>query len=486
MPEYSSPGQLIVFEGPDGVGKSTLAQALTRKLTEAGLPSEYLALPGNEMGTIGRLVYDIHHNPAVYGLGKLTPGSLQALHIAAHLDAIERRILPAINRGSWVILDRFWWSTWVYGHMSAVDGATLDALIQAEQFQWDGIKPTALFLIDRPSGSPSDDIRIQLRERYHALAKREQGLYPIRLIANDAAVDESLRRMLAALQDITPLIRIASLKTLGRSAEQRVEQPLLIPSTKDRTFIPAKLSPARPTVVYESYWKFAAERQQVFFRKLEGLSAPWTTDPILARHKFTNAYRASDRVSQYLIRHVIYEGDQSPEEVFFRTICFRLFNKIETWNLLEAKLGTVSYADYSFSRYDQVLAGALSSGTRIYSGAYIMPSGRTSFGYPQKHRNNLRLLERMMDGEVPRRIADASNMGQAFELLRSYPTVGNFLAYQFVTDLNYSKSHRFLRDGIRGTRARRTGWHSQVLRRFGRLERVGRNPTRHGAPRVRI
>ena len=75
---------------------------------------------------------------------------------------------------------------------------------------------------------------------------------------------------------------------------------------------PPELRGARPTVVYDSYWRFAAERQEVFFRKLEGRPAPWTDDPIIARHKFTNAYRASDRVSQFLIRHVIYEGEQSP------------------------------------------------------------------------------------------------------------------------------------------------------------------------------
>lgn len=438
MPKNSGRGQLIVFEGPDGIGKSTLAQALTRKLSDAGLPSQYLALPGNEIGTIGRLVYDIHHDPTVYGLGKLTAASLQALHIAAHLDAIEQRILPALNKGSWVILDRFWWSTWVYGHISAVDGDTLDALIQAEQLLWDGIKPTALFLIDRPSGLPSDHNCIQLRGSYQVLAQREQGLYPIRLIANDGSVEDSLHRMLAALRDITALVQSASWQGPDRAAEQRVEQPLLAPSTKEHTFISVTLSPARPTVVYESYWKFAVERQQVFFRKLEGRPAPWTTDPILARHKFTNAYRASDRVSQYLIRYAIYQGDQSPEEVFFRTILFRLFNKIETWEMLEAKLGTVSYADYAYSKYDQILVAALSSGIRIYSGAYIMPSGRTSFGYSQKHRNNLRLLERMMEDEVPHRIAEAPNMREAFELLRSYPTIGNFLAYQFVTDLNYS------------------------------------------------
>ena len=61
--------------------------------------------------------------------------------------------------------------------------------------------------------------------------------------------------------------------------------------------------------------------------------------PLLDRHKFTNAYRASDRVSQYLIRFVIYQGDQTPEEIFFRTILFKLFNKIETWELLILPIG---------------------------------------------------------------------------------------------------------------------------------------------------
>src|SRR6266478_3555701 len=95
------------------------------------------------------------------------------------------------------------------------------------------------------------------------------------------------------------------------------------------------LRPLQPTVVFTTYWRFAAERQEIFFRRLKNPDPPWTNDPVLQRHKFTNAYRASDRVSQYLIRNVIYDYDQSPEEVFFRTILFKLFNKIETWELLQ-------------------------------------------------------------------------------------------------------------------------------------------------------
>ena len=219
-----------------------------------------------------------------------------------------------------------------------------------------------------------------------------------------------------------------------------MNQPQLLPPVlrqKKLPYVFAKLSPARPTVVYDSYWRFAAKRQEIFFRKLERLDGPWTADPILLRHKFTNAYRASDRVSQYLIRNVIYEGDTSPEEVFFRTILFKLFNKIETWEMLKSRLGAISYADHSFSEYDRILSEAISSGARM------MPSGKSAFGHARKHSNHLELIKRMMDDEVPLRIVDAPNMRRAFEVLRSYPTIGNFLAYQFITDLNYSEIVNF-------------------------------------------
>jgi len=115
------------------------------------------------------------------------------------------------------------------------------------------------------------------------------------------------------------------------------------------------LSPAVPTEVFDTYWCFAAERQMIFFRRLEGMPPPWTTDSILEHYKFTNAYRASDRVSQYLIREVIYRGDQSPQEIFFRIMLFKIFNRIATWQLLERNFGELRFSDYSFERYDTVL-----------------------------------------------------------------------------------------------------------------------------------
>jgi len=65
----------------------------------------------------------------------------------------------------------------------------------------------------------------------------------------------------------------------------------------------------RVTPVFAAYWYFAAERQRIFFRRLNGVSDALTSDSVLQSFKFTNTYRASDRVSQYLIRHVIYRDD---------------------------------------------------------------------------------------------------------------------------------------------------------------------------------
>lgn len=439
MAKRSQQGKLIVFEGPDGVGKTTLSQALAKKLTEVNILCDYLAFPGTEQGTIGRLVYDLHHDPHVFGLDRIAPASLQTLHIAAHLDAIEQRIVPALKSGRWVILDRFWWSTWVYGRASAINIRSLDAMIRVERLHWNGVKPAVVFLIDRAGNSSQDQGRDQLRKGYQAILEKEQTRYPIRRIHNDSSVKESLDQLLEILGDLVLQFRKGDWEAQLRSPGKQLEQLPLISPSKGQPSIFTTLSPARPTVVYDTFWRLAAERQEVFFRKLEGYPPPWTHDPIIMRHKFTNANRASDRVSQYLIRHVIYEGDQTPEEIFFRIILFKLFNKIETRELFKAKLGTISYADYCFARYDQVLTEAILSGARIYSAAYMMPSGKSTFGHPQKHRNHLTLLERMMEDEVPQRIADAHSMRQAFEVLRSYPTIGDFLAYQYVTDLNYSE-----------------------------------------------
>lgn len=198
-----------------------------------------------------------------------------------------------------------------------------------------------------------------------------------------------------------------------------------------------------PSIVYDAYWYLAAERQNIFFNRLNDELGPWTYDPILQKHKFTNAYRASDRVSQYLIKNVIYKGSQKPNEVFFRIILFKLFNKIETWELLNKKLTCISYSKFNYRDYDAALSSAMNKGKAIYSAAYIMASGAKIFGGGRKHQSHLKLIQMMMDDQLPEKLFQCTSMEQAYNLLLGYPMIGSFLAYQLATDVNYSEITNF-------------------------------------------
>ena len=403
------PGALVVFEGPDNVGKTTLSRALLRELKDAGHSAEHYSFPGQDHGTLGHLVYRIHHCPDQLGLEEYTKTSLQLLHLAAHLDTIEQRILPALERGIHVILDRFWWSTWTYGLADDVPEEQLKHLVDLERLHWKEFRPTLLFLLSRDDASEINENAKILRNHYESLLSREKAHYPIHIIQNNTTQDKALHEL---VKIVDKNIRFTPKRQERKRfpEDDSTSQMKLLPDRIDQGPSILSLAPAKPTVAYDTLWRFAAERQAVFYRKMTGRPPPWTTDPIIAKYKFTNTYRASDRVSQYLIRHVIYNGDQAPDEVFFRIILFKLFNKIETWQLLEQALGSITYADYNFTRYDETLRSAMDSGRTIYSAAYIMPPGTRSFGHSYKHQNHLALIENMMTNNAPERIASAPNM----------------------------------------------------------------------------
>lgn len=194
----------------------------------------------------------------------------------------------------------------------------------------------------------------------------------------------------------------------------------------------------KTSVVFNSYWQLAAERLAMYMRRLNGDPGPWTNDPVLRAHRFTNTYRAADRVSQFLIANVQYGAgrSQAPDEVFFRTILFKLFNRIDTWERIERELGPVSWQSADHSRLVEVLDRSFHRGIRLYSAAYIMPA--PAFGAARKHANHVALLWKMMEKGLAGRLQKTKSLGEVYQLLVGYPGLGPFLAFQFAIDLNYS------------------------------------------------
>lgn len=202
----------------------------------------------------------------------------------------------------------------------------------------------------------------------------------------------------------------------------------------------------RPTAAFDAYWRFAAERQRVFFRRLRGEPPPWTDDAIIAANRFTNPYRATDRVSQYLISRVIRRGDQSREELLFRILLFKLFNKISTWEWLEKCFGVVEWRSFDRSEYECALAELKSEGRSLYSAAYMMPSPQ--LGEATKHADHLKLVEYMMLDGLADKLATCDSLEQSYKTVKSYPSMGSFLAFQMAIDVNYSSLTSFDEDSF--------------------------------------
>lgn len=188
--------KLFVFEGPDAVGKTTLANSVKNILIAEGIRSEYLSFPGRDHGSLGAHIYAIHHSPKDFGINCMTPASVQTLHIAAHLDAIERRILPSLHAGTLILLDRYWWSTLAYGAAEGIGTEFLNMLRDIELHAWKGIKPTNLFLLERKSTKTA----IALTKNYESLVSQEEGKYPITRISNNTTLQDAAASVSMAIR----------------------------------------------------------------------------------------------------------------------------------------------------------------------------------------------------------------------------------------------------------------------------------------------
>lgn len=186
------------------------------------------------------------------------------------------------------------------------------------------------------------------------------------------------------------------------------------------------------------YWAFACERQNIFYKKIESKEGPYTQDPVLQTYKFCNAYRVLDRVSQFLLSEVIYSKQNfGSEDTAFRILFFKIFNLPKTWLEVEKHFGEISLKTFNFEKYAAFLK-ELKTKQAIYNSAYIMCATK-AFGFNLKHENHLYLLDKMFNKDnLAQKLLSTKTFKDAFNLLVSYPLIGNFLAYQYVTDLNYS------------------------------------------------
>ena len=191
--------------------------------------------------------------------------------------------------------------------------------------------------------------------------------------------------------------------------------------------------------VLKYYFYFIQERMSIFWRRCEE-RGPLTDDPILREYKFTNVYRACDRVSQYLIKNVIYKDldKYTPEDVLLRILVFKVFNRIETWEYL-SRLTDITVDSFNVEKLSKALTKRQVS-TPIFSNAYMMTGCYSGYrGINTKHQVWLQMIkEEFIEKQGLKKVLEAKSMAEVYNQLRNYPLIGDFLAYQYTIDFNYS------------------------------------------------
>ncbi len=190
-----SRGRFITFEGGEGAGKSTQVRRLAERLATAGREVVTTREPGGSPGA--ESIRDIVLKGAA---DRWSPVTETLLMYAARRDHIERVIRPALERGAWVVCDRFADSTRAYqGAAGGVDRALIDAL---ETHILDGARPDLTLVFDLPPETGLERAHVRagaemrfeskgvafhtrLREAFRAIATAE----PDRCVLIDAGGD---------------------------------------------------------------------------------------------------------------------------------------------------------------------------------------------------------------------------------------------------------------------------------------------------------
>jgi dTMP kinase len=206
-------GRFISLEGGEGVGKSTQLQALQEALQGRGLRVLTTREPGGSPGAeaVRKLLLEGEET-------RWTPRAEALLFAAARSDHIAKTIVPALERGEWVLSDRFLDSSLAY--QGEAGGLGIDAVRDLHRFgSLDFLPDRTLVLMLEGSdaaararvrdGSAGD--RIGSRPpSYHAaveagfreMAKREPGR--VQLVDASGSAPTVTARLLYALGDLLP------------------------------------------------------------------------------------------------------------------------------------------------------------------------------------------------------------------------------------------------------------------------------------------
>jgi dTMP kinase len=134
-------GKFIVFDGPDGCGKTTQMELLQTRAEQTGIVVRRLREPG---GTpIGEQIRDVLLATKNEGMDIRCE---MLLYMASRAQLVQQEIRPALHAGDLVLSDRYASSTLAY--QGAAGGLPLEAILQVATIAVDGVWPDLTVIFD--------------------------------------------------------------------------------------------------------------------------------------------------------------------------------------------------------------------------------------------------------------------------------------------------------------------------------------------------
>ncbi|CAL9974946.1 hypothetical protein VPHD528_0192 [Vibrio phage D528] len=114
-----------------------------------------------------------------------------------------------------------------------------------------------------------------------------------------------------------------------------LSKPADVPYCGVRSLVIAEARPTFRPEILAHHYQWMRDRYQIHLKKdVEGLPAPWTDNPILLNHKFTNTRREHDRQSKLIIKHVCENPDLTLADKVLNIVVFRMYNNWKVFDVL--------------------------------------------------------------------------------------------------------------------------------------------------------
>lgn len=201
-------GKIVVFEGPEGCGKSTQAKRVFEHMKKLNPKTVLMREPGGTVISekIRDIILDMKHR-------EMSPKTELLLYIASRAQIIHERISKLLDKGCTILLDRFFLATVVYqGHARGLDIKMINAL---NRFVLGRVKVNLTIIYDVSMNEARKRMKkrnkrdrldaehakfhLKVRAGYLKEAKRMKGCEVIR--TDKKGVDEVYEETLKCLRD---------------------------------------------------------------------------------------------------------------------------------------------------------------------------------------------------------------------------------------------------------------------------------------------